>query len=192
MDGPRPSPAEAFGAFFKQRASPAKRLVSAGVMVSLRTAQPKDEGAVWRIFLAILAEGATYAPDERTTEADFLRDFFGRGGEQWLAESGGQVVGAYTLRPNQPGRGAHIATASYGVESAARGLGVGRALGRHSIERARAGGYRAIQFNFVVSTNTSAVRLWEDLGFEVLATLPKAYHHRQLGPVDAYLMWLGL
>jgi len=147
---------------------------------------------VWRIFSAILVEGTTYAPDERTAEADFLRDFFGRGGEQWLAESDGRVVGAYTLRPNQPGRGSHIATASYGVEAVGRGLGVGRALGKHSIERARAAGYRAIQFNFVVSTNTAAVRLWKELGFEVLATLPGAYQHRQLGPVDAYLMWLGL
>ena len=147
---------------------------------------------MWAIFSAILAEGTTYAPDEGTSEVDFLRDFFGRGGEQWLAESDGRVVGAYTLRPNQPGRGSHVATASYGVESAARGLGVGRAMGSHSVERARAAGYRAIQFNFVVSTNTAAVRLWKDLGFEVLATLPGAYQHRQLGPVDAYLMWLSL
>ena len=102
------------------------------------------------------------------------------------------MVGTYTLRPNQPGRGSHVATASYGVEGAARGLGVGRAMGSHSIARARAAGYRAIQFNFVVSTNTAAVRLWKDLGFEVLATLPGAYQHRQLGPVDAYLMWLPL
>lgn len=65
-------------------------------------------------------------------------------------------------------------------------------MGKHSIERARASGYQALQFNFVVSTNTGAVRLWKDLGFEVLAALPGAYQHRQLGRVDAYLMWLGL
>lgn len=147
---------------------------------------------MWRIFSAILAEGTTYAADERTAEEDFLRDFFGRGGEQWLAESDGRAVGAYTLRPNQPGRGSHIATASYGVESGARGLGVGRAMGKHSLERARACGYRAIQFNFVVSTNTAALRLWKALGFEVLATLPRAFQHRLLGPVDAYVLWLGL
>ncbi len=160
--------------------------------VSLQAAKPADGKTVWRIFSPILAEGTTYAPDEGTLEADFLRDFFGRGGEQWLADTDGAVVGAYTLRPNQPGRGSHIATASYGVESQFRGSGVGRAMGKHSIERARASGYQALQFNFVVSTNTGAVRLWKDLGFEVLAALPGAYQHRQLGRVDAYLMWLGL
>lgn len=147
---------------------------------------------MWHIFSPILTEGTTYAPDERTEESDFLRDWFGRGGEQWMADTERGVVGAYTLRPNQPGRGSHIATASYGVDGLARGLGVGRALGEHSVERARAGGYAAIQFNFVVSTNTAAVRLWKDLGFEVAATLPGAFRHAHLGPVDAYVMWLEL
>jgi L-amino acid N-acyltransferase YncA len=160
--------------------------------VSLRLAEFADGSAVWRIFSAILAEGTTSAQAERTAEAEFLRYFFGRGGEQWLAESDGRVVGAYTLRPNQPGRGSHIATASYGVESGARGLGVGRTLGKHSLERARACGYRAIQFNFVVSTNTAALRLWKELGFQTLATLPGAFQHRLQGPVDAYVLWLGL
>jgi ribosomal protein S18 acetylase RimI-like enzyme len=78
------------------------------------------------------------------------------------------------------------------VEASARGLGVGLALGAHSLERARALGYAAIQFNFVVSTNTSAVRLWKRLGFGVLATLPGAFRHRELGAVDAYVMWRSL
>ena len=98
-------------------------------MVSLRLATPSDAGALWRIFSAIFLEGTTYAPDEELREPDFLRDWFGRGGEQWVGESEGRVVGAYTLRPNQPGRGAHVATASYGVEAAARGMGVGLLLG---------------------------------------------------------------
>jgi L-amino acid N-acyltransferase YncA len=159
---------------------------------SLRPATPADGSAVWRIFSPILAEVTTYAPDERTTEADLLRDWFGRGGEQWVAETDGRVVGAYTLRPNQPGRGAHIATASYGVEFAMRAQGVGRALGTHSLVRAREAGYRAVQFNFVVSTNSGALRLWKQLGFEVLATLPGAFQHRHLGPVDACVLWRAL
>ncbi|MGO9830515.1 MAG: N-acetyltransferase family protein [Myxococcaceae bacterium] len=160
--------------------------------VELRTATPRDAQALWSLFSAILAEGTTYAADEKTSEATFLADWFGRGGEQWVAEAEGRLVGAYTLRSNQPGRGAHIATASYGVVAAARGLGVGLALGTHSIERAQALGYAALQFNFVVSTNTSAVRLWKRLGFEVLATLPGAYRHAALGAVDAYVMWRSL
>ncbi len=160
--------------------------------VDLRIATPRDGEALWGLFSVILAEGTTYVPDEKTSQSSFLSDWFGRGGEQWVAESHGQPVGAYTLRPNQPGRGAHVATAGYGVGAAARGLGVGLALGAHSIERARALGYAAIQFNLVVSTNTSAVRLWKRLGFEVLATLPGAYQHAVLGPVDAYVMWRSL
>jgi L-amino acid N-acyltransferase YncA len=158
----------------------------------LRPATAADGSAVWTIFAPILAAGTTYAADESTSEADFLRDWFGRGGEQWVAEAEGRVVGAYTLRPNHPGRGSHIATASYGVDTSLHGSGVGRALGAHSLTRARAAGYRAIQFNFVVSTNTAALRLWQALGFRVLATLPAAFHHRQLGPVDAYVLWLSL
>jgi ribosomal protein S18 acetylase RimI-like enzyme len=85
-----------------------------------------------------------------------------------------------------------VATAAYGLDTAARGLGVGRSMGEHSLRRARAAGYHAVQFNFVVSTNTAAVRLWKDLGFQVLATLPGAFRHRELGPVDAHVLWLGL
>ena len=104
----------------------------------------------------------------------------------------GRVLGAYTLRANHPGRGSHVATASYLVAGAARGHGVGRMLGEHSIERARALSFDAIQFNFVVSTNAAAVRLWESLGFRTLARLPKAFDHAQLGQVDALVMFREL
>ena len=160
--------------------------------IALRQATPEDGPALWALFSAIFAEGTTYAPDEQTSESSFLADWFGRGGEQWVAEAEGKLLGAYTVRPNQPGRGAHVATASYGVAAEARGGGMGLALGNHSLERARALGFAAIQFNLVVSTNASAVKLWKGLGFQVLATLPLAFRHRVLGPVDAYLMWRSL
>ncbi len=160
--------------------------------VELRQATSADAEALWSLFLPILTDGTTFAPDEQTGQARFLADWFGRGGEQWVAEADGRVVGAYTVRPNQPGRGAHVATASYGVDASARGLGVGLRLGTHSLERARALGYAAIQFNFVVSTNTTALRLWKRLGFRVLATLPGAFRHRDLGAVDACVLWRDL
>jgi ribosomal protein S18 acetylase RimI-like enzyme len=160
--------------------------------VQLRQATPEDAPALWSLFRQVILDGTTFAPDERTQEGDFLRDWTARGGEQWVAVADVRVLGAYTLRPNQPGRGAHIATASYLVDAGARGLGIGRTLGEHSIERARAMGFAAIQFNFVVSTNGPAVHLWKSLGFEVLATLPRAFNHRVQGPVDAYVMWLSL
>ncbi len=87
--------------------------------VDLRIATPRDEEALWGLFSVILAEGTTYAADEKTSPTSFLTDWFGRGGEQWVAESQGRLVGAYTLRSNQPGHGAHIATAGYGVSAAA-------------------------------------------------------------------------
>jgi len=160
--------------------------------VQLRPARPADASALWRLFQEVVAEGATYAADEATSEGDFLRDWTGRGGEQWVAADGERVVGAYTLRPNQPGRGAHVATASYLVDAAVRGQGIGRRLGAHSLQRARALGFAAVQFNFVVSTNAAAVHLWRSLGFEVVGTLPGAFRHRTAGRVDAYVMWRPL
>ena len=162
------------------------------MQVQLRSATSADAEALWRLFSAIFADGTTYAADEGMSRESFLGDWFGRGGEQWVAESQGRLVGAYTLRANHPGRGSHVATASYGVDGSARGLGVGLLLGTHSLERARALGFAAIQFNFVVSTNLPAVRLWKRLGFRVLATLPGAFRHRTRGAVDAYLLWRDL
>jgi ribosomal protein S18 acetylase RimI-like enzyme len=158
----------------------------------LRPLAPSDSSPLWSIARDVFLDGTTYAPDEAMTEAAFLGDWTGRGGEQWVAESEGRLLGAYTVRRNQPGRGAHVATASYLVDAAARGQGVGRLLGEHSIVRARALGFAAIQFNFVVSTNLPAVRLWQALRFRILATLPGAFRHRSAGPVDAYVMWLDL
>ena len=140
----------------------------------------------------MVAGGDAYAQDTVGSVAEVETYWCARGGEQWVAESEGRILGGYTLRANHPGRGAHVATASYLVASAARGHGIGRQLGEHSIERARAMGFAAIQFNFVVSTNTSAVRLWESLGFRTLARLPKAFDHVRLGRVDALVMFREL
>ena len=107
----------------------------------------------------------------------------GRRGHRWSRRQRIQV------RPNKVGRGCNVASASYIVDTRARGQEVGRALGTHSLERARALGFRAMQFNFVVSTNDSAVKLWRSLGFEVVGTLPGAFLHRQRGYVDALVMF---
>jgi len=167
--------------------------VSGTPSAHLRPARlPDDWAALWALFREVVVDGTTFAADERTTEEEFRREWSGRGGEQWVAEAEGRVLGAYTLRPNHPGRGSHVATASYLVDAGSRGQGIGRALGVHSLDRARALGFAAIQFNFVVSTNAPAVRLWKDLGFEVVATLPGAFRHRTAGRVDAYVLWRTL
>lgn len=103
-----------------------------------------------------------------------------------------RVLGSAKMGPNRPGRGAHIATASFMVDPAARGRGVGRALGEYVIAEARRAGYHGIQFNAVVQTNAPAVRLWQSLGFRILATVPEAFDHRTNGLVGLHVMYLKL
>jgi len=106
----------------------------------------------------------------------------------YVAESDASVLGTYSIKPNQPGRGSHVANAGYMVAKAARGQGLGFALGEHSLETARALGYRSTQFNFVTSCNPSAVRLWQRLGFEIVGTLPQSFRLDSGELVDAYVM----
>lgn len=103
--------------------------------------------------------------------------------------NGERLVGMYRLIANQRDRGAHVANASFMVSPAAQGVGVGKLLGRDCLDRARRQGYLAMQFNYVVSSNTPAVLLWKKLGFSIVGTLPRAYHHRLLGYVDVYVMY---
>lgn len=104
----------------------------------------------------------------------------------------GQVVGTYYLKPNQPGRGAHVCNCGYVVDPAIQGKGVAASMCEHSQRLAVTMGFRAMQFNLVVSTNERAVRLWQRLGFAIIGTLPDAYHHRRLGYVDALVMYKTL
>jgi GNAT superfamily N-acetyltransferase len=157
-------------------------------MITIRRAVPDDADAIWSIFQAVVAGGDTYvfAPDTPREEA--LDYFLGPNMQSWVAEVDGQVVGMYKLIPNRRDLGSHVANASFMVHPSAHGRGVGRAMGEHCLREAKRAGYLAMQFNFVVSTNESAVHLWQALGFKILATLPKAFNHARLGLVDAYVM----
>jgi L-amino acid N-acyltransferase YncA len=161
--------------------------------VTIRQATAADADAIWRIFHAVVAGGDTYTFPPDTPRADALAYFMGAGIRSWVIEdAGGHVIGIYKLIPNYPGRGSHVANASFMVDPAAQGSGAGRAMGEHCLEQARQAGYDAMQFNFVVSTNTAAVELWKKLGFQIVGTLPKAFHHETLGKVDAYVMFKEL
>jgi ribosomal protein S18 acetylase RimI-like enzyme len=160
--------------------------------LQLRRLALTDLHELWEIFSEIAGAGETYVQDAATTFEEFEPYWCGRGGEQWVAQSGNRIAGGYTLRSNYPGRGARVATASYIVARSARGRGLGRQLGEHSLARARALQFGAMQFNFVVSTNTAAVRLWQSLGFRTLARLPGAFEHARLGAVDALVMFREL
>jgi L-amino acid N-acyltransferase YncA len=156
--------------------------------MTIRPATSADAEAIWQIFRAVVAGGDTYAFAPDTSRKEALDYFLGANMQSWVAELDGAVVGMYKLIPNRRDLGSHVANASFMVHPSAHGRGIGRAMGEHCLTEARRAGYQAMQFNFVVSTNTGAVHLWQDLGFNILATLPKAFNHRQLGYVDAYVM----
>jgi len=156
--------------------------------VIIRRARPDDAAAIWRIFQAVVAPGDTYSFTADTSEKDAVAYFLGPGITSFVAEDDGRVIGMYKLIPNRIGRGSHVSNASFMVDPAAQGRGAGRALGEHCLDEARRQGYEAMQFNFVVSTNTAGVALWKKLGFEIIGTLPKAFDHATLGKVDALVM----
>jgi GNAT superfamily N-acetyltransferase len=160
--------------------------------MDLRPANKVDEDAIWEIFRAVIAPGDTYVFDPGTSREEALAYWFRPDTQTYVAESDGRIVGTYILKPNQPALGSHVANAAFMVSPSARGLGVGRRMGEHCLDEARRLGFRAMQFNFVVSTNEPAVRLWQQLGFSIVGTLPGAFRHPQRGFLDAYVMFRTL
>ena len=158
----------------------------------IRPATNSDREAIWEIFRATIVSGDTFVFDANTPRDKALSYWCAPNAATFVAEHDGKIVGSYLLRPNQPDLGDHVANAGYMVDEKARGLGVGRAMAEHSLDEARQRGYRAMQFNFVVSTNESAVRLWRQLGFNIVGTLPGAFRHAQKGFVDVYVMFRSL
>ena len=161
-------------------------------MLSLRSATRLDDGAIWSLFQGAIAGGDAFVFSPETTREDALSYWFQPAAFPYVAELDGQIVGSYVIKPNQPGLGAHVANGAYTVSPAARGHGVGRALGEHSLREAKRLGFRAMQFNAVVATNEPAVRIWTGLDFRVVGTLPGAFHHRKLGFVDLLVMFRSL
>ncbi len=160
--------------------------------MNIRRALESDREAIWRIFQATIAPGDAFVYDPNTPREEAMAYWFAKGTLTYVAEREGEVIGSYILRPNRPGLGDHVSNAGFMVDPAARGLGVGRAMGEHALAEARRLGYRAMQFNFVISTNESAVHLWQQLGFRIVGTLPGAFRHARKGFVDAYVMFRSL
>ena len=156
--------------------------------VSIRPATPEDAAAIWAIIEPVIRAGETLTLDRNRGEGEALAYWFGADKEVFVAEEDGVVLGTYYLRANQTGGGAHVANAGYVTGAAATGRGVARAMGLHSIAHAKARGFRAMQFNFVVSSNVRAVGLWQSLGFDVVGRLPGAFAHPAEGFVDALVM----
>ena len=158
-------------------------------MISVRPGTSADRDAIWSILEPMIRAGETYTvPREMTREAA-LAWWHSPAHEVFVAEEGGAILGTYFLRANQQGGGAHVANCGYVTAPHASGRGVARAMCAHSLERARERGFRAMQYNFVVSTNERGVRLWQSFGFEIVGRLPGAFAHPTAGFVDAFVMF---
>jgi GNAT superfamily N-acetyltransferase len=161
--------------------------------MTIRPATVDDWPRIWPIFWEIVDAGETYAyPLDLTSEQARDLWLYEPPGQTVVYVDGDRVLGSATMGPNRPGRGSHIGTASFMVSSEARGRGVGRALAEYVVQWHRDQGYRGIQFNAVVETNTAAVRLWQALGFEIIGTVPDAFESRSQGLVGLHVMYLAL
>ena len=158
----------------------------------VRPAVPADNDAIWSVIGPVIRAGDTYALDADMSRADALAYWLAADKQTFVAEAEGAILGSYYIRANQAGGGRHVCNCGYVTAAAARGRGVARTMGQHSMDYARARGFRAMQFNFVVSSNTVAVSLWESLGFDVIGRLPRAFDHPALGMVDALVMFQRL
>jgi len=181
--------------------------------MKIRPATETDRDAIWKIFHEVIAPGDTYALDPNISRQDGLAYWFAQDTHTYVAEGDDvgndvavpgkpttsptiitvkQILGTYILKPNQSGGGSHVANAGFMVSASARGQGIGRAMAEHCLGEARRLGFRAMQFNYVISTNAAAIRLWKDLGFEIIGTLPDAFDHPEKGYVDVYVMYRSL
>ena len=158
----------------------------------LRAALPQDRPAIWQILEPVIRAGETYALDRDLTQAEALAYWFGEDKQTFIAERDGAILGTYYLRANQSGGGNHVCNCGFMTAPAATGQGIARQMCLHAFSQAQAQGYRAMQFNFVVSTNERAVRLWKSLGFESVGRLPLAFRHPRVGEVDALVMFKRL
>jgi len=161
-------------------------------MVTIRAADSDDRYLIWTILEPIIRAGDAYALPRDLDEEASLAYWFAQGNEVFVAKADGIILGTYYLRANQRGGGSHVANCGYATSVAARGRGVAAAMCMHSLDRARSRGFRAMQFNFVLSTNQIALHLWRRHGFEIVGTLPEVFLHPALGYVDAFVMYREL
>jgi ribosomal protein S18 acetylase RimI-like enzyme len=156
--------------------------------LSLREIDAAEFEIVWPLFRSVVARGDTYSypPDMRLEDARAL--WATPPSRTFVAERESRVVGCYLLKPNQPGLGDHVANGGYMVATDSRGQGIASAMCEHSLEEARRAGFTAMQYNYVVASNTTAVKLWQRHGFAIVGTVPRAFRHATLGPTDIHVM----
>jgi RimJ/RimL family protein N-acetyltransferase len=171
---------------------PFLRRTGKGRPVLIRPAQLGDHDTIWRILEPVIRAGETYPLPPDMSKAEAIEYWIRPDRETFVAEEDGRLVGTYYLRANQLGGGAHVANCGYITASDATGRGVARGMCEHSLQHARDRGFRAVQFNFVVSTNERAIHLWSSVGFETVGRLPLAFKHPCHGYVDSLIMFRPL
>ena len=161
-------------------------------MAEIRQANDNDKPVIWQIIKAVIAGGDTYvfAPD--ATEEEMMAFWFTPDRHNYVAVDEGEIVATFWLRANNPGLGKHVGNAAYMVSPEAHGRGIGKQIGLWSLDEARRLGFTAMQFNFVVKSNTNAVKLWQDIGFEIIGEIPDAMYHSKNGLTNAYIMYRKL
>lgn len=161
-------------------------------MLQIRKAVPGDEDGLWAILEPVIRAGDTYDFPQQTSRDEALRAWLAPANACYVALDGNEFVGTYVLHPNRKGGGAHVSNCGYMTASHAYGRGVGSAMCAHSLDEARAAGYRAMQFNFVLASNRRAVELWERMGFQIVGRVPEAFLHPVEGYTDALVMYQQL
>ena len=156
--------------------------------MQFRPYRPQDADALWEVIGPAIKAGETFALPRDMSKEEAVAYWTTPDKDCWLAEIDGEVLGCFYIRPNQMGGGRHFANGSYTTKPEARGRGLARAMCMRSIELATEQGYKAMQFNFVVSSNVAAMTLWQRCGFEIVGRLPGAFEHPRLGYVDAVVM----
>ena len=158
----------------------------------IRKAIDSDFDAIWEIFQPIVAAGDTYPFAPETSRSTAHEIWMQAPVATYVAEVGALIVGTYYIKTNMPGLGSHVCNAGYMVSTAFHNQGVGRTMCAHSLGEARQLGFKAMQYNLVVSTNRGAIKLWEQMGFEKIGLLPRAFNHSKHGLVDAWVMYQWL
>jgi len=158
-------------------------------MLTIREALPSDADPIWEMLKPVIRSGETY-PFPMDTDKKSALDFWMNDDKKtYIAEENGEPLGTYYLKPNHIGAASHVCNCGYLTSEQARGRGVASQMCQHSLQKGRELGFRAMQYNLVVSTNEVAVALWQRQGFEIVGTLPKAFNHPKHGDVDAFVMY---
>ncbi|MCR9016798.1 GNAT family N-acetyltransferase [Aquiflexum gelatinilyticum] len=153
-----------------------------------RLGNPKDHKSLWEIIRPIIRKGGTYVFSPDSLEQEMMEYWMSTDKSTYVAEMDGKIVGTFYLKPNQPGLGNHICNAGFMVDEKESGKGIGRQMGLFALAEAKKAGYLAMQYNYVISTNQAAVKLWQSLGFDIIGEIPEAYRHPEKGLVGVYVM----